>query len=693
MQLSRLILLGLLAVAGAMTAPARGNAAFTADDLVRLQRVSDPQVSPDGHHVVCVLRVTDMAADQGRTHLLVIDRSGVNPRARALAWNVANDWNPRWARDSRMIYFLSMRSGSAQVWRLSVDGGEPAQVTDYPLDIAAMKVSPAGERLAVSMEVLPQCADLKCTRERLEAARAGGGASGRPAGSSGQTYTQLFVRHWDTWSNGTRSHLFVAPVQSDGRAATPVDVSKSLDADVPSKPFGGDEEFNFSPDGKRIVFAARIAARSEPWSTNFDLFEASVEGGEPANLTQSNPAADTQPVFLRNGDLAYLAADRPGFESDRFHIEVRDARSGKTRALTASWDRSVMHLGATADGARLLATAADGGQEALFAVDPANGQPHKIVGTGEVGRYSATTDAVYFTWANLGAPADLYVTSIAGGTPWRLTAVNHSLLEQRSLGAFEQFSFKGWNDETVYGYVVKPWGFDAQKRYPIAFIVHGGPQASFQNLWNYRWNAQAFAGHGYAVVMIDFHGSQGYGQAFTDSISNDWGGKPLEDLQKGLAAAIARYPWLDGTRACALGASYGGFMMNWIEGNWPDRFRCIVNHDGVFDQRMMYYSTEELWFPEWENGGPHYENPQDYERFNPVNFVARWRAPMLVIHGQQDFRIPYTQGLATFTALQRRGIESKLLIFPDENHWVLKPANSLQWHAAVLDWMDAHLKN
>src|SRR3984957_5340000 len=376
MQLSRLILLGLLAVAGAMTAPARGNAAFTADDLVRLQRVSDPQVSPDGHHVVCVLRVTDMAADQGRTHLLVIDRSGVNPRARALAWNVANDWNPRWARDSRMIYFLSMRSGSAQVWRLSVDGGEPAQATDYPLAIAAMKVSPAGERLAVSMEVLPQCADLKCTRERLEAARAGGGASGRPAGAPGQAYTQLFVRHWDTWSNGTRSHLFVAPVQSDGRAATPVDVSKTLDADVPSKPFGGDEEFNFSPDGKRIVFAARIAARSEPWSTNFDLFEASVEGGEPANLTQMNPAADTQPVFLRNGDLAYLAADRPGFESDRFHVAVRDARTGKVRAITAAWDRSVMRLGATADGARLLAEAADGGQEALFAIDPANGQPH-----------------------------------------------------------------------------------------------------------------------------------------------------------------------------------------------------------------------------------------------------------------------------------------------------------------------------
>jgi dipeptidyl aminopeptidase/acylaminoacyl peptidase len=686
--------MGLLALASVLTQPARASAAFTADDLVRLQRVSDPQPSPDGRFVVFVLRLTDMAANQGRTHLMAIDRSANNPQVRALAWNVANDWSPRWAPDSRTIYFLSLRSGSAQVWRLALDGGDPMQVTDYPLDVGSLKLAPAGDRIALSMDVLPQCADLKCTKDALEAVRSGGATSGRPAGSSGRLYTQLFVRHWDTWSNGTRAHLFVARLQGDGRAAKPVDISMSLDADVPSKPFGGDEEFSFSPDGKHIVFAARIAGRSEPWSTNFDLFEASVDGTTPANLTQNNPAADTQPVFLKNGDLAYLAADRPGFESDRLHINVRDARTGATRPLTASWDRSIMRLGTTGDGARLLATVAEAGQEELFAIDPANGTTRRIVGTGEVAAFAASRDSVYFTWANLAAPADLYVTRVSGAAPpRRLTAVNKSLLEQRSLGAYEQFSFKGWNDETVYGYVVKPFGFEARKRFPIAFVVHGGPQASFQNLWNYRWNAQAFAGHGYGVVMIDFHGSPGYGQAFTDSISKDWGGKPLIDLQKGLAAAIARYPWLDGTRACALGASYGGFMMNWIEGNWPDRFRCIVNHDGVFDQRMMYYATEELWFPEWESGAPYFEQPQSYEQFNPVNFVTHWRAPMLVIHGEQDFRIPYTQGLGTFTALQRRGVESKLLLFPDENHWVLKPANSLLWHATVFDWLDAHLKN
>jgi dipeptidyl aminopeptidase/acylaminoacyl peptidase len=689
-----LIRLGLLILCAALAAQAYGGTAFTADDLIRLQRIADPQLSADGRYVVFVLRATDMAANRGHTHLWLIDRTEANPPARVQALNAANDSSPRWAPDSRAIYFLSTRSGSSQVWRLALGDKEPVQVTDYPLDVDSLKLSPRGDRIAVSMDVLPQCTDLKCTKDTLDAERQGGAGSGRPAGASARAYSKLFVRHWDAWSDGTRSHLFVARLQADGRAALPVDVSKSLDADVPSKPFGADEEFAFSRDGARIVFTARIAGQSEPWSTNFDLFEAPVDGAtSPANLTQANPAADTSPVFLKNGDLAYLAADRPGFESDRLHIVVRDAKSGATRVLAASWDRSVSRLGVTGDGARLLAMAPDGGQEALFVIDPAKDVPRKIVAAGEVSAFTAAKDAVVFAWANLAAPADLYVTRLTAGTPRRLTAVNQTLLAQRSLGAYEQFSFKGWHDEPVYGYVVKPFGFVAGKRFPIAFIVHGGPQGSFQNIWNYRWNAQAFAGRGYGVVAIDFHGSPGYGQAFTDSISKDWGGKPLVDLQKGLAAAIARYPWLDGSRACALGASYGGFMINWIAGNWPDGFRCLVNHDGVFDQRMMYYSTEELWFAEWENGGTYFDNPQGFEEFNPVNFVARWATPMLVIHGQQDFRIPYTQGLATFTALQRRGVESKLLIFPDENHWVLKPANSLLWYTAVLDWLDAHLKS
>ena len=658
---------------------------FTVDDLVRLKRLTDPRTSPDGRYVAYVLSETDMEANKRRTDLWLLDLNAKEATPRRLTQNPANDSSPRWSADGKSLYFISTRSGSPQVWRLQLAGGEATQVTDYPRDVGSLEVAPRGNRIAVSMEVFVDCADLQCTKDRAEAKE--------KQKATGRIYDRIFIRHWDTWSDGTRSHLFVANVGADGKAGVPVDVSKRLDADVPSKPFGGDEEFTFTPDGDAMVFAARVAGRDEPLSTNFDLYQAPADGSAaPKNLTADNKAWDTQPVFLANGDLAYIAMDRPGFEADRFHVVLRDAKTGATRPLTQAWDRSVSHLGVTADGKRLLATTDDVGQEALYAIDVPSGTPHNIVGTGAVSDYSAVKDSVVYALASLGGPADLYVSRLSGSAARRLTSVNNDVFAQRAMSEYEQFNFKGWNNETVYGYVMKPHGFTAGARYPVAFIVHGGPQASFSNAWSYRWNPQAFAGRGYGVVFIDFHGSPGYGQAFTDSISKDWGGKPLEDLQKGLAAALEKYPWLDGSNACALGASYGGFMINWIAGNWPDRFKCLVNHDGIFDQRSMYYSTEELWFPEWENGGTYYENPQAYEKFNPASHVTKWRTPMLVIHSEQDFRVPLEQGIATFTALQRRGIESRLLTFPDENHWVLKPANSVQWHHTVFDWLAGYLK-
>jgi dipeptidyl aminopeptidase/acylaminoacyl peptidase len=676
---------GAAAAAPAAAAPAPGGP-FTVEDLVRLRRISDPQLSPDGLQVAFVERETDMDSNKGRTGLWLLDLAAGTLQPRRLSDALTNDSSPRWSADGRTLFFLSTRSGSSQVWRVALPAGEAQRVTDYPLEVGALKVSPHGDLIAVSMAVFPDCPTLECTRGRLDA-RSKDKASGR-------VYERLFVRHWDTWSDGTRSHLFTARLTPEGGSAAPVDVSRGFDADIPGKPFGGDEDFAFSPDGASLVFSTRIAGRTEPLSTNFDLFQVPVDGGTaPVNLTAGNPAWDAQPVFLANGDLAWLAQDRPGFESDRFHIVVKDARSGAVRPLTGGWDRTVHHLGATPDGKALLASVDELGQTALYRVDPKSGSPSRLVASGAVEAFSAGNERVVYARADLGGPADLYSVSLRGGKPDRLTDANRDLLAGRARTEFEQFSFRGWNKETVYGYVVKPYGFEPGKRYPVAFIVHGGPQVSMQNAWSYRWNGQAFAGGGYAVIAIDFHGSPGYGQAFTDSISRDWGGKPLVDLQQGLAAAIEKYPWLDGDRVCALGASYGGFMMNWIEGHWPERFRCIVNHDGVFDQRMMYYATEELWFPEWEFGGPQYENPQAYEAANPADSVANWRTPMLVIHGEQDFRIPYSQGLGAFTALQRRGIESRLLVFPDENHWVLKPANSVQWYHTVLGWLDSHLKD
>jgi dipeptidyl aminopeptidase/acylaminoacyl peptidase len=680
------LLVCLLAAGSLPPAQAAAGAPFTAEDLVVLKRVSDPQVSPDASRVAYVQRETDLEANKGRTSLWLLDLTRPGSTPVRLTDGKSNDSSPRWASDSRNLYFLSERSGTSQVWRLTLASGEARRITDYPLEVGSFKVAPRGDVLALSLAVFPDCPDLACTRSRLDAKQ--------KDQASGRVYDRIFVRHWDAWSDGTRSHLFSARLGRDGTASVPIDLSKGFDADIPRKPFGGDEDYAFSPDGAILVFSTRTAARTEPWSTNFDLYQVPVDGSSvPVNLTAANPADDAQPVFLPNGDLAWLAQERPGFESDRYHVMLRSARGGAVRALTASWDRSVGRLGLAGDGQHLLAAVDDLGQHALYSIDVKSGTPTKLIGNGEVADFSPRRDSVVISLGSLAAPADLYSVPARGGAPTRLTDVNHERMAARHLSDFEQFSFKGWNDESVYAYVMKPYGYEPGKRFPVAFIVHGGPQGSMGNEWHYRWNMQVFAGHGYGVIGVDFHGSTGYGQAFTDSISRDWGGKPLVDLQKGLAAALERYPWLDGEQVCALGASYGGFMMNWIEGNWPDRFRCIVSHDGIFDQRTMYYETEELWFPEWEMAGTYYDAPQLYEKFNPANFVTKWRTPMLVIHGEQDFRVPYSQGLAVFTALQRRGIESRLLVFPNENHWVLKPADSIQWHHAVLDWLDAHLKN
>lgn len=677
----------LAALCGALLLPPlAAEQPFTPQDLVALNRVSDPQVSPDGRSVIYTVRETDLAADRGRTDLWLLDLTAAQQgpaTARRLTQHPAGDSHPRWAPDGTGVYFLSSRGGSSQVWYLPLAGGEAQAVTELELDVGSFDVSPRGDRLAITLEVFPDCETLRCTSDRL--------AERKKSKPSGQVYDQLFVRHWDTWKDGTRAMLYTMTL---GPTSEPIKVSAGIAGEVPHKPFGGEDDYVFTPDGERLIVSVRLATPEEPWSTNFDLYEINADGsGEPRNLTADNPAWDAGPIFLKNGDLVWRAMRRPGFEADRFEIKIRSARDGSVRFLTEDWDRSIGGLATTFDGERLLATTDDIGQVALFEIDPANGRRTRLTSDGQVQGFSAARDGVVITWASLGTPPELYLAATArqrARAPRRL-ADNNPRLASIAMAPYEQFSFQGWNDETVYGYVMKPHGFQAGQQYPIAFIVHGGPQASFQNMWSWRWNPQIYAGAGYAVVFIDFHGSPGYGQAFTDSISGDWGGKPLEDLQKGLAAALGRYAWLDGDRACSLGASYGGYMQNWIAGKWRDRFRCIVNHAGIFDQRSMYYTTEELWFVEWENGGPYYAVPQNHERQNPAEFVNNWRTPMLVIHGARDYRVPYSQGLATFTALQRRGIESRFVYFPDENHWILKPANSLQWHDEVLAWLKKYL--
>ena len=467
-----------------------------------------------------------------------------------------------------------------------------------------------------------------------------------------------------------------------------------MDADSPSKPFGGTVEFTFTPDSTSIVFTASNSDRDEAWSTNFDLFQAPADGSRPPRcLTEQNPAWDTAPVFSHDGKtLAYLSMKRAGFEADRFYIKLREWNTGSERILAPDWDRSPGSIFWGPGNRILYAIAGNLGQKSLFAIDIKTHRVKTLVEKGWVTSAEVHGNRIVFGLQHLASPTEIHSIKVNGKQRKQITNINARQVAAARMGDSEQFTFKGWNDETVYCYIVKPVDFDPAEKYPVAFLIHGGPQGSFGNDFHYRWNPQVYAGRGYAAVMVDFHGSTGYGQSFTDSITGDWGGKPLEDLQKGLAAALEKYPWMDGERVGALGASYGGYMINWIAGNWPDRFRCLVNHDGNLDERLAYFDTEELWFPEWEHGGTPWNNPEGYEKQNPINFVKNWETPMLVIHGALDFRVVETQGFSTFTALQRKGIPSKLLYFPDENHWVLKPHNSILWHDTVLGWLDQWMK-
>ncbi len=653
---------------------------FNVEDLVQLDRVGDPQVSPDGARVAYTLRETDMDGNRGVVGIWMVPADG-SRAPRRMTGPGTSAVSPRWAPDGDSIYFLTSRSGSMQVWNLPLVGGEAMQVTDFPLGVGGFVVGPRGKRLALSLEVFLDCEDLACSKTRLD--------ERAKAKTTGVLHESMFVRHWDTWKDGRRAQLFVADIDGEGKAGTPRHLSRGLAADIPSKPFGGADEIAFSPDGAHIVFAARVEGAAEPWSTNLDLYRVATEGeAAPENITADNPATDTSPLFSPDGRaMAWLAMSRAGFEADRYRIMLRDLRSGDTREVAPDWDRSAHGLAFSRDGRTLFTWSDDVGQRRLFAIDVRSGEATAISGDGSVSGFSVGGDTVAFSRDHLGGPAQIHRSDLRGRNLRQITDHNSERLAGIEFGEYEQFSFEGADDVTVYGWVVKPVGYQEGESYPVAFIIHGGPQGSMGNSFHYRWNPQTYAGQGYAAVFIDFHGSTGYGQAFTDAITGDWGGKPLVDLQKGWAAALQKYAFLDASRSCALGASYGGWMINWIAGQWPDGFNCLVNHDGVFDNRSMFYTTEELWFVEWEFGGPQYDNPQGYEKQNPLNHIDRWQTPMLVVHGANDFRVPLDQGLAAFTALQRRGIPSQLLYFPDENHWVLKPHNSIQWHRTVEDWL------
>jgi dipeptidyl aminopeptidase/acylaminoacyl peptidase len=660
---------------------------FSVHDMLAMDRVGDPQVSPDGGTIAFTLRTTDLEDNRGRTDLWLVDVDGEN--ARRLTSDPAGDWNPRWCLNGT-LFFLSTRSGSSQVWNIDPRGGEAVQISDFPLDVGNLEVVPQLHKLAFTMDVWPNMtvAETVAHDEALAA---------EP--TTGMIYDELMFRHWDHWEDGKRSHVFIwSPMDAD---ADPVDLTPSLNTDTPTHPWGGSEEYAFSADGKTLVFTAKIKDGSEAaWSTDYDLYAVDTTGNSRRRcLTDANEAWDTAPLFSPDGKtLAYLAMTRAGFEADRFRIVLRDWPEGDTRYLDLVYDNlelSPRSLLWSADGKVLYMNADYLGQNSIFRMEVKSGKTKMLVRDGNNGSLGLAGKTLIYTKNHLRSPNEIYSF---GSKEKRLTRLNDEKLAACLMGEPEQFSFTGWNGETVYAYVVKPYDWTAAKAaagqtWPLTFLVHGGPQGSFGNDFHYRWNPQAYVGAGFATVAVDFHGSTGYGQDFCDAISGHWGDRPLEDLEKGLAATLERYGWLDGDRVVAAGASYGGYMINWMHGQpFGEKFKAFVCHDGNLDERMAYYDTEELWFPEWEHGGRPWEKDSGFGKHIPADFVQNWHVPTLVVHGALDYRVVDTQGLSTFTALRRRGVEARLLYYPDENHWVLQPQNSIQWHDEVMGWLTEHIE-
>ncbi|MGY0632621.1 prolyl oligopeptidase family serine peptidase [Luteimonas sp. A478] len=660
-------------------------------DLASMPRVSSPTLSPDGGRLVFSQRTVDFEADSASSALYLRDlrTRDLRPPHRITpeGWSVSA---PAFSADGDTLYFLSAKNGSQQLYAMPASGGEPRQLTDFAMGIGTWQLSPQGDRFAFSVNVFPDCgADFGCTKTRLDERQDGK--------TTGVLYEQLFVRHWDTWKDGRRNQLFAAELpQGDGPVTGAVSLSHALAGDIPGKPFGGASDYAWSPDGATLVASVKTIEGSEQaWSTDFDLYRINVDGsGTPVNLTADNPAVDTGPVFSPDGGtLYYRAMARAGFEADRYALMAMDLTTGERREIAPDWDRSPGSVVVSGDGSTLYVSAQDTGQYPLFQVDVASGEVSELISDGTVTSFTLAGDTLALSRNSMATGDVVYVAQADGSALRQITPTATEMLDGVSMGEYEQFSFRGANNATVYGWVVKPAGFEEGRQYPVAFLIHGGPQGSFGNGWSYRWNPQTYAGAGYAVVMVDFHGSTGYGQDFTDAISGDWGDKPLVDLQKGWEYALGEYDFLDGDRACALGASYGGYMVNWIASQWNEPWKCLVNHNGVFDTRSMGLVTEELWFTEWEHGGTVYDKPEAYEQHNPARHIDQWKVPMLVVAGQKDYRVPVDQSLSTFTALQRQGIESQLLYFPDENHWVLKPHNSVLWHETVKAWLDRHTGN
>jgi dipeptidyl aminopeptidase/acylaminoacyl peptidase len=671
----------ILLLAFIASAFAQDNRRFTVEELLKVRRVGDPQVSPKGDLVAYTITDINKDANKGVTQIYVVPIGGGEPRQ--LTNDEHSSSSPRWSPDGTKLAFISGRDGEDQIWTIDITSGALKKITSISTGAADPVWSPDGAWLAFASDIYPDCKDDACNKQRAE----------EKAKSKVKAHIadHLLYRHWKSWKDGMRSHVFIVPAAGgEAKELTPGDY------DAPPFSLGGPTDYAFSPDSKELAFVSNHD-KVEATSTNADLFLVSVKGGAAKNITAANHGYDGSPQFSPDGRyIAYRSQSTPGFESDRFRVMLYDRKTGKPQSLTDTLDSWVDEFAFAPDGQTIYLTAEERGEQPIYSVSVAGGPVKKVVAQGFTGDIRATADGkmLVFSRSSMTKPAEIYRANTDGSNVVALTTTNDAFITPFDLKAAEEVTWTGAMNAKVAGWIVKPPNFKPNRKWPLVVLIHGGPQGAWNDNWGYRWNPQVWANDGYVVFMPNPRGSTGYGQQFVNEISGDWGGKVFIDIKNGVAQ-MAALPYIDKNRIGAAGASYGGYMIDWIEGHNNDprfQFKVLVSHDGVYNLTSMTGATEELWFTDWEFKGTPWSNPEMYDRWSPHKFAQNFKTPILIITNDLDFRVPVTEGLQLFTAVQRMGVESKLVDFPDEGHWVLKPQNSELWYHTVLDWLDKHLK-